>query len=64
VEQDGVAPEDFYSTTLHPTDVCVQGRWVRASCQRMDGVIVVDESQEEPRARIALIRDLRHDVPF
>lgn len=58
VEQDGVAPEDFYSTTIYPTDICVRERWVRATGQRMDGVIVVDETAEDPRARVALIRDL------
>src|SRR5947207_10951819 len=32
--QDGVAPHDFYSTSIFPTDVRVRGRWVRAARQR------------------------------
>ncbi|MCL5269810.1 MAG: TIGR00300 family protein [bacterium] len=61
VEQDGVAPEDFYSTTIYPTDVCVGGGWVRVSGQRMDGVIVVDEGggDSAATARVVLMRDLR-----
>src|SRR6266850_2059182 len=58
VAQEGVAPADFYSTTIFPTDVRVRGRWVRATGQRMDAVLVVEESAE-PRVACRLIRDLR-----
>jgi hypothetical protein len=33
VEQEGVAPTSFYSTTIYPTDVHVGGNWIRASGQ-------------------------------
>lgn len=57
VDKDGVAPDDFYSTTIYPTDVRIGGKWVRATRQRMDAVLVVDESV--PSARCALFRDLK-----
>ena len=59
VEQDGVAPHDFYSTSIFPTDVRVRGRWVRAARQRMDAVLVVDGAPGEPRVTCRLIRELR-----
>ena len=43
VTQAGVAPEDFLSTTIYPTEVRIGGKWCRVQDQRMDGVIVVDE---------------------
>lgn len=55
VAQDGVAPEDFYVTTIYPTEVRVHGHWLRVSGQRMDGVIVVGAETAQCR----LIRDLR-----
>ena len=36
----GVAPEDFYSTTHHATEVFADGVWHRVSHQRMDACIV------------------------
>ncbi|RKX79054.1 MAG: TIGR00300 family protein [Spirochaetes bacterium] len=39
--EDRCAPEDFYSTTNHITDVFINGQWRRVAKQRMDGVIVV-----------------------
>jgi len=59
VEQDGVAPRDFYSTTIFPTDVRVRGRWVRGARQRMDAVLVVEGAPGEPRVTCRLIRELR-----
>jgi hypothetical protein len=38
--KDGCAPEDFYSSTHHRTQVFVNGTWREVSNQRMDGVIV------------------------
>src|SRR5437773_7882287 len=58
VEQEGVAPPDFYSTSIFPTDVRVRGRWVRAARQRMDAVLVVDGAPGEPRVTCRLIREL------
>ncbi|EEF63261.1 TIGR00300 family protein [Pedosphaera parvula] len=53
----GVAPDDFLSTTIYPTEVRVKGEWVRVQDQRMDGVIVVDEKQKT--ARCTLFRYLQ-----
>jgi lysine-ketoglutarate reductase/saccharopine dehydrogenase-like protein (TIGR00300 family) len=62
VTQDGVAPQTFYSTTIYPTDVRVSGQWIRATSQRMDAVIVIDDSDGESgaSARCSLIRDLQN----
>jgi lysine-ketoglutarate reductase/saccharopine dehydrogenase-like protein (TIGR00300 family) len=38
---DGAAPDDFYSTTNHRTEVHVDGRWIGVQNQRMDAAIVV-----------------------
>ena len=58
VEQAGVAPDGFYSTTIYPTDVRVNGHWVRATHQRMDAVVVVEQA-DQSEARCVLMRDLR-----
>jgi len=58
ITQAGVAPDDFYSSTIYPTEVRVQGQWVRVQNQRMDGVIVV-ASEPEPMAFCKLLRDLQ-----
>lgn len=42
--KDSCVPEDFYSTTNHRTQVYFQGRWQEVSGQRMDAVIVMEES--------------------
>jgi lysine-ketoglutarate reductase/saccharopine dehydrogenase-like protein (TIGR00300 family) len=44
VEQAGVLPDDFYSTTNLPTQVRVNGRWVEAEHIEMDVAIVIDRS--------------------
>jgi lysine-ketoglutarate reductase/saccharopine dehydrogenase-like protein (TIGR00300 family) len=38
---DGAAPEDFYSTTNHRTQVRVDDTWITVASQRMDAVIVL-----------------------
>ncbi len=38
---DGAAPDDFYSTTNHRTEVRLGGTWVTVQQQRMDAVIAV-----------------------
>jgi lysine-ketoglutarate reductase/saccharopine dehydrogenase-like protein (TIGR00300 family) len=59
VSRPGVAPDEFYATTIYPTEICVDGRWVRVTGQRMDTVVVVTTSTAQPRARCRLLRDLK-----
>jgi lysine-ketoglutarate reductase/saccharopine dehydrogenase-like protein (TIGR00300 family) len=59
---DGAAPDDFYSTTNHRTEVHLNGRWVVVQYQRMDAAIVVspaDHDREIPAARCRKLRDIR-----
>ena len=60
---DGVAPEGFYSTTIYPTEVRLDGRWVKASAQRMDAVLVLDLDKQPPEAACRLMRNLKKDQP-
>jgi len=55
VERDCCAPEDFYSTTNHRTQVRVKRKWAEAEGQRMDALVVV----EAGRAVCRRLRDLR-----
>ncbi|HET8843630.1 MAG TPA: TIGR00300 family protein [Ktedonobacteraceae bacterium] len=48
VEQTGVLPASFYSTTNLPTQVRVKGQWIQVEHIEMDVVIVVDP--EKPQA--------------
>jgi lysine-ketoglutarate reductase/saccharopine dehydrogenase-like protein (TIGR00300 family) len=57
VTQDGVAPDDFYSTTIYRTEVRVGGRWIPVAGQRMDVILVVDPDAGTAACR--LMRDLR-----
>ncbi|BAS55767.1 MULTISPECIES: bifunctional arginine dihydrolase/ornithine cyclodeaminase [Leptolyngbya] len=59
VVQDGVAPDDFYVTTIYPTEVRVNCEWVRVDRQRMDGAIAV--SADGKSAQCKLLRDLTTD---
>jgi len=52
---DGCAPEDFYSTTNHRTEVRHNGNWITVQRQRMDSAIVVHDGQ----AACVKLRDLR-----
>jgi len=59
VELDGVAPDDFYVTTIYPTEVRVNCEWVRVQNQRMDGAIVVSQTPQGFVAECKLLRDLK-----
>lgn len=59
VEKEGVAPRDFYSTTIYPTEVYHEGRWIRVEKQRMDAVVVLEGHGPATRAVCRLLRDLR-----
>jgi lysine-ketoglutarate reductase/saccharopine dehydrogenase-like protein (TIGR00300 family) len=59
VIQDGVAPDDFYVSTIYPTEVRVNGEWVQVQKQRMDGAIAVNTTSKTPTAACRLLRDLK-----
>lgn len=61
VPKAGVAPRDFYVTTIYPTEVRINGEWIRVQNQRMDGAIAVKETPEGFRVRCKIIRDLESD---
>src|SRR5438128_3807125 len=44
VEQDGVLPARFYSTTNLPTQVRLHGQWVDVEAIEMDVAIVIDQA--------------------
>ena len=54
----GVAPDDFYVTTIYPTEVRVHCEWVKVQNQRMDGAIAVNFTPDGPVAKCKLLRDL------
>jgi lysine-ketoglutarate reductase/saccharopine dehydrogenase-like protein (TIGR00300 family) len=58
VTHKGVAPDDFYVTTIYPTEVRVNDEWVKVGKQRMDGAIVVKETDQGAIATCKLLRDL------
>lgn len=59
VTQDGVAPDDFYVTTIYPTEVRVNSQWIKVQNQRMDGAIAVTHTPDGPVAHCKLLRDLK-----
>jgi len=60
VVQDGVAPDDFYVTTIYPTEVRVNGEWLRCQKQRMDGAIALRRDDAgQLTATCKLLRDLQ-----
>ncbi len=58
VIQAGVAPDDFYVSTIYPTEVRINGEWVRVENQRMDGAIAITQTANGLVARCKLLRDL------
>jgi len=59
VSQRGVAPDDFYATTIYPTEISVKGDWIRVDGQRMDAVVVVSSDDSGVTAQCRLLRDLK-----
>ena len=55
VPRDRCAPDDFYSTTNHRTQVRYRQNWIEAENQRMDALLVV----ENGRAFCRRLRDIR-----
>ncbi|MEA5513922.1 TIGR00300 family protein [Nodularia sp. UHCC 0506] len=58
VIQAGVAPDDFYVSTIYPTEVRINGEWVRVQNQRMDGAIAITQTANGLVARCKILRDL------
>ncbi|BAY13195.1 bifunctional arginine dihydrolase/ornithine cyclodeaminase [Calothrix sp. NIES-2098] len=58
VVQAGVAPDDFYVSTIYPTEVRIKGRWIKVENQRMDGAIAITESPNGIVAKCKILRDL------
>ena len=61
VTKAGVAPDDFYVSTIYPTEVRVNGQWIRVQQQRMDAAIVVSETDTGITASCKILRDLAVD---
>ncbi len=59
VTQAGVAPDDFYATTIYPTEVSIDGQWLKVQGQRMDGAIAVANTPNGKIVRCKLLRDLQ-----
>ena len=58
VLQAGVAPDDFYVSTIYPTEVRVNGEWLKVQNQRMDGAIAISQNPNGIVAKCKLLRDL------
>ncbi|MFN6569118.1 TIGR00300 family protein [Dendronalium sp. ChiSLP03b] len=58
VIQAGVAPDDFYVSTIYPTEVRINGHWVKVENQRMDGAIAITQTANGIVARCKILRDL------
>ncbi|MFM6307734.1 MAG: bifunctional arginine dihydrolase/ornithine cyclodeaminase, partial [Dolichospermum sp.] len=58
VLQAGVAPDDFYVSTIYPTEVRVNGQWLKVQNQRMDGAIAISTTTDGKIAKCKLLRDL------
>ncbi len=59
VTQQGVAADDFYATTIYPTEISIAGEWILVQGQRMDGAIAVTQTATGSVARCKLLRDLQ-----
>ncbi|MBV9231977.1 MAG: TIGR00300 family protein [Chloroflexi bacterium] len=46
VEQDGVLPANFYSTSNLPTQVRLKGQWINVEGIEMDVAVIIDEANE------------------
>jgi len=55
-EADKTVPDDFYSTTNHRSEICLDGTWIPVQDQRMDACLVVDKAAKS--ARCVKLRDI------
>jgi len=58
VIQNGVAPDDFYVSTIYPTEVRINGQWMKVQNQRMDGAIAITQTPDGLVAKCKILRDL------
>ncbi|MDH6086782.1 bifunctional arginine dihydrolase/ornithine cyclodeaminase [Umezakia ovalisporum] len=58
VTQAGVAPDDFYVSTIYPTEVRINAEWIKVHNQRMDGAIAITQTANGLMARCKILRDL------
>lgn len=58
VLQAGVAPDDFYVSTIYPTEVRINGVWFKVENQRMDGAIAISQTPNGIVAKCKILRDL------
>jgi lysine-ketoglutarate reductase/saccharopine dehydrogenase-like protein (TIGR00300 family) len=58
VVQAGIAPDDFYVSTIYPTEIRVNGEWLKVQNQRMDGAITISQTANGIVAKCKLLRDL------
>ncbi|MDZ8051888.1 MAG: TIGR00300 family protein [Aulosira sp. ZfuVER01] len=58
VVQAGVAPDDFYVSTIYPTEVRIKGQWIKVQNQRMDGAIAITQTPNGVVAKCKILRDL------
>lgn len=58
VIQAGVAPDDFYVSTIYPTEVRINGEWVKVHNQRMDGAIAITQTANGMVAQCKILRNL------
>ena len=58
VIQAGVAPDDFYVSTIYPTEVRINGQWLKVENQRMDGAIAISQTANGIVAKCKILRDL------
>ncbi len=58
VLKNGVAPDDFYVSTIYPTEVRVNGEWITVQNQRMDGAIAISQTPDGLVAKCKILRDL------
>lgn len=55
VDRDTCAPEDFYSTTNHKTQIRIAGKWLEVANQRMDALVVLKNGEAQCRR----LRDIK-----
>ncbi|MGB7520345.1 MAG: TIGR00300 family protein, partial [Spirulinaceae cyanobacterium] len=60
INKAGVAPDDFYVSTIYPTEVRVNGEWLRVQGQRMDAAIAISKTGDQVVAQCKILRDLEN----